>query len=212
MFTRTDYFTDSLDAIRGGSAGTTSTNSPAAIVNFLSKTGRVPGGAIGYSLGLDHKQNRIDFNYGGGLGQGLHFQIGGFNRVGESTRNTNINVENGGQLRASLTKTFDGGYIRATFKSLDDKTPTFLPVPVGLQGNRMLFALAEVVIGWLLIRHAAVSLEKKKTAVGPDVAFYEGKIASAKFFAHEVLPRVVSEMQFVPKSDLLIMELSEDAF
>jgi hypothetical protein len=27
-----------------------------------------------------------------------------------------------------------------------------------------------------------------------------------------VLPRVVSEMQFVPKSDLLIMELSEDAF
>jgi len=137
MFTRTDYFTDSLDAIRGGSAGTTSTNSPAAIVNFLSRTGRVPGGAIGYSLGLDHKQNRIDFTYGGSLGQGLTFQIGGFNRVGEGARNTDINVENGGQLRASLTKTFDGGYIRATFKSLNDRTPTYLPVPVGLSGNNI---------------------------------------------------------------------------
>jgi len=137
MFTRTDYFTDALDAIRGGSAGTMATNSPAAIVNFLSRTGRVPGGAIGYSLGLDHQQNRIDFTYGGSLGQGLTFQIGGFNRVGEGSRNTDVNVENGGQLRASLTKTFDGGYIRATFKSLNDKTPTYLPVPVGLNGNRI---------------------------------------------------------------------------
>lgn len=137
MFTRTDYFTDSLDAIRGGSAGTTSTNSPAAIVNFLSKTGKVPGGAFGYSMGLDHKQNRIDFTYGGSLGQGLAFQIGGFNRVGEGSRNTDVNVENGGQLRASLTKTFEGGYIRATFKSLNDKTPTYLPVPVALSGNKI---------------------------------------------------------------------------
>ncbi len=137
MFTRVDFFTDSVDAIRGGSAGTLGTNSPAAIVNFISKTGKQPGGAVALTRGLNFEQNRIDFNYGGALGQGLHFQIGGFNRVGESTRNTNINVENGGQLRASLTKTFDGGYIRATFKSLDDKTPTFLPVPVGLQGNRI---------------------------------------------------------------------------
>ena len=137
MFTRVDFFTDSVDAIRGGSAGTLGTNSPAAIVNFLSKTGKQAGGAIAYTRGLDFQQDRLDFNYGGSLGQGLHFQIGGFNRVGEGTRNTNVNVENGGQLRASLTKTFDGGYIRATFKNLDDKTPTYLPVPVGLQGNKI---------------------------------------------------------------------------
>jgi alkylation response protein AidB-like acyl-CoA dehydrogenase len=111
--------------------------------------------------------------------------------------------------RAALAEALSA--LQAGFGALMEKLGESL-YHVGLQGNRMLFALAEVVIGWLLIRHAAVSLEKKKTAVGPDVAFYEGKIASAKFFAHEVLPRVVSEMQFVPKSDLLIMELSEDAF
>ncbi|MBL8916306.1 MAG: acyl-CoA dehydrogenase [Archangium sp.] len=83
---------------------------------------------------------------------------------------------------------------------------------VGLQGNRLLFSLAEVVIGWLLIRHAAVALEKQKTAKGPDVAFYEGKIASAKFFAHEVLPDIAPRMAHVPRSQLLAMELSEEGF
>lgn len=103
------------------------------------------------------------------------------------------------------------GALQTGFGALMEKLGESL-YHVGLQGNRMLFALAEVVIAWLLIRHAALAVEKKKSAVGPDVAFYEGKIASAKFFAHEVLPRVVSEMQFVPKSELLVMEMSEDAF
>jgi len=40
-------------------------------------------------------------------------------------------------LRASLTKTFKDGYIRATFKNLNDKTPTYLPVPVALSGNQI---------------------------------------------------------------------------
>ena len=83
---------------------------------------------------------------------------------------------------------------------------------VGLQGNRMLFSLAETVIGWLLIRHAAVALEKQKTASGPDAHFYEGKVASARFFAQEVLPNIPHQMTFVQNSSLLAMELSEEAF
>jgi alkylation response protein AidB-like acyl-CoA dehydrogenase len=83
---------------------------------------------------------------------------------------------------------------------------------VGLQGNRVLFALAEVVIGWLLIRHAAVAQEKLKTAKGDDVAFYEGKVASAKFFAHEVLPVTAFQMSQVARSSLAVMELKEEHF
>jgi len=83
---------------------------------------------------------------------------------------------------------------------------------VGLQGNRVLFALSEVVIAWLLVRHAAVALEKKKTATGPDVPFYEGKIVSARFFCREVLPNVALAMSHVQKSSLLAMEVPEDAF
>ena len=83
---------------------------------------------------------------------------------------------------------------------------------VGLQGNRVLFSLAEVTIGWLLVRHAAVANEKKKTAAGPDLAFYEGKIASARFFCAEVLPNTAFAMQQVQKSSTAIMEISEEAF
>jgi hypothetical protein len=83
---------------------------------------------------------------------------------------------------------------------------------MGLQGNRVLFSLAELTIGWLLIRHAAVALDKQKNATGPDKAFYAGKIASARFFAAEVLPNIGLAMSQVQKSSLAIMELPEEAF
>jgi outer membrane receptor protein involved in Fe transport len=135
QFLRADYFTDSIDVIRGGSASTLATNSPGGIINFISKTGKSGGGNIGYSLGVDHRQQRLDFDYGGSLGSKLYFQLGGFHRVGEGTRNTDVTVENGGQFRASLTKELDNGYLRASFKALNDRTPTYLPVPVRLTGS-----------------------------------------------------------------------------
>jgi outer membrane receptor protein involved in Fe transport len=137
QFLRADYFTESVDVIRGGSASTLATNSPGGIINFLSKTGKQGGGSVGYTLGVDHRQQRLDFDYGGALGNKLYFQLGGFHRVGEGTRNTDVTAENGGQFRASLTKEFDNGYLRASFKTLNDRTPTYLPVPVKLTGSRI---------------------------------------------------------------------------
>lgn len=67
---------------------------------------------------------------GGIIGSTLYAQVGGFHRVGEGTRNTDVTAENGGQVRFSLTKEFDGGYVLATVKSLNDHTPTYPPVPV----------------------------------------------------------------------------------
>lgn len=137
QFLRADYFTESVDVIRGGSASTLATNSPGGIINFISKTGKSGGGSIGFSVGLDHRQQRLDFDYGSSLGNKLYLQVGGFHRVGEGTRNTDVTAENGGQLRLSLTKEFDRGYVRATLKSLDDRTPTYLPVPVRLTGSQI---------------------------------------------------------------------------
>ncbi|MBM4781293.1 MAG: acyl-CoA dehydrogenase [Archangiaceae bacterium] len=82
----------------------------------------------------------------------------------------------------------------------------------GLQGNRLLFGLAELVIGWLLIRHAAVALKKRATATGEDAAFYDGKVASARFFASEVLPNLVMLPKHVSGSTLKLMELADEAF
>ena len=86
---------------------------------------------------------------------------------------------------------------------------------VGLQGNRVLFALAEVLIAWLLIRHAA--LAQSKLAALPEGAeseraYYQGKIFSARYFATQVLPRLAVERRQVEESDLAPMTLPDACF
>ncbi len=137
QFLRADGFVQTLQVVRGGSASTLATNSPGGIINFISKTGKEAGGSVAYGVGLDHRQQRLDFDYGGKLADKLYFQIGGFQRTGEGTRNTDVTAENGGQVRLSLTKEFDKGYIRFSAKSLNDRTPTYLPVPVSQVGGKL---------------------------------------------------------------------------
>jgi hypothetical protein len=81
----------------------------------------------------------------------------------------------------------------------------------GLQGNRILMATAELVVGWLLIRHAAVAVRRKTENPG-DTAFYEGKIASARFFARNVFPGLTLCRKLVEQSSLELMELPEASF
>lgn len=83
---------------------------------------------------------------------------------------------------------------------------------VGLQGNRVLFTVAELVIGWLLVRQAVVAERKLETAVGDDVAFYRGKLASARYFAREVLPAATLARKLVEGGTLELMELDDAAF
>jgi len=131
QFLRTDFNLSHLEVIRGGSASTLASNSPGGIINFISKTGDEAGGAVGLTFGLDGgRQTRVDADYGGSLGKGTTFHIGGFQRTGEGDRPTGFTAANGGQIKASLTHNFSNGYLRATLKALDDRTPSFMPVPV----------------------------------------------------------------------------------
>jgi alkylation response protein AidB-like acyl-CoA dehydrogenase len=83
---------------------------------------------------------------------------------------------------------------------------------VGLQGNRILFALAELVIGWRLAINAQVALGKLPSAVGDDAAFYQGKLAISRFYAKNVLPGLSLAKKMVEQSDLDLMELSDDCW
>ncbi|KFA91580.1 acyl-CoA dehydrogenase [Archangium violaceum] len=82
---------------------------------------------------------------------------------------------------------------------------------VGMQGNRVLLSLADLVVGWLLVRHAAVALERMKTNPG-DKTFYMGKLASARWFCHEVLPGIAHAARMVEQGTLDLMEVPEEAF
>jgi alkylation response protein AidB-like acyl-CoA dehydrogenase len=84
---------------------------------------------------------------------------------------------------------------------------------VGLNSRRFLLDLGDVVVGWLLQRQAEVALKALAGEVSPaDQAFYEGKIAAAKFFAREVLPRIGADRRVVEATTLDAMQLDEAAF
>ncbi|MFE9135165.1 acyl-CoA dehydrogenase [Streptomyces sp. NPDC007355] len=84
---------------------------------------------------------------------------------------------------------------------------------VGLNTTRLLLASGDVVVGYLLLRGAAVAAEKLATGTtGKDTAFYQGKIAAAKFFAANVLPGVTAERALAEAVDGSLMDLDEAAF
>ncbi|MFF8291536.1 acyl-CoA dehydrogenase [Streptomyces sp. NPDC016309] len=83
---------------------------------------------------------------------------------------------------------------------------------VGLNTTRLLMASGDVVVGYLLLRGAAVAAEKLETASAKDKAFYQGKIAAAKFFAANILPNVSTERAIAEGVDNSLMELDEAAF
>jgi hypothetical protein len=82
----------------------------------------------------------------------------------------------------------------------------------GLQANRVLFTLSETVIAWLLIEHAALAIENGAKATGADKAYYDGKVASARFFCKNVLPHISATRKIVEASTLDLMELDEAVF
>jgi hypothetical protein len=70
-----------------------------------------------------------------------------------------------------------------------------------------------VLVSWLLLRQAEVALKALGGAVSPtDQRFYEGKVAAARFFVREVLPRIGADRRIIENTTLDVMELPEEAF
>jgi alkylation response protein AidB-like acyl-CoA dehydrogenase len=91
----------------------------------------------------------------------------------------------------------------------------------GLNTTRLLMALGDLVIGWLLARQAEVALAALDDAAGQarpggrdpaDAAFYQGKLATSRFFAQTVLPRLTVERRIVEDTTTELMDLPEEAF
>ncbi len=135
IFLRADQTIGRIEAIRGGSASTLASNSPAGIINFISKNGGVEGGSVATTFGLDYNSFRSDFEYGAPIADGLNFHVGGFFRTGEGPRTTGYTGNNGGQIKANLTKRFKKGYARVYLKHLNDRTTAYMPMPVAVSGT-----------------------------------------------------------------------------
>jgi hypothetical protein len=85
---------------------------------------------------------------------------------------------------------------------------------VGLNTTRLLMALGDLMIGWLLLTHAEVA-QAKLGQIGAGAAdrdFYAGKVAAAQFFAATVLPRLAVERKLAEETNTSLMDLPEGAF
>jgi alkylation response protein AidB-like acyl-CoA dehydrogenase len=84
----------------------------------------------------------------------------------------------------------------------------------GLNTTRLLMALGDLVIGWLLLTHAEVAQARLDELAGDarDRDFYAGKLAAGRFFAATVLPRLAAERKVLEGTTLDLMDLPESAF
>ncbi|MFI5622386.1 acyl-CoA dehydrogenase [Nocardioides sp. NPDC051685] len=78
--------------------------------------------------------------------------------------------------------------------------------------SRLLLAVGDVVVAWLLLRQAEVALAALAGDAGKDTDFYTGKVAAAKFFASYNLPKLTAERAIAEAIDNSIMDLPESAF
>ena len=83
---------------------------------------------------------------------------------------------------------------------------------VGLGSVRYLLAVGDLLIGWRLLVQAGIAHAALAGAAGNDAAFYQGKVATAAFFAKNVLPKLTSLRHVIESIDGEIMRVSEEAF
>jgi alkylation response protein AidB-like acyl-CoA dehydrogenase len=104
----------------------------------------------------------------------------------------------------------------ANLLSADPRNPQGDPrdvYKVGLNTTRLLMALGDVICSWLLLRGAEVALDRLNTELpDPERHFYEGKVASGRWFARTVLPRLSAERVLAETTDNAVMDLPEAAF
>jgi alkylation response protein AidB-like acyl-CoA dehydrogenase len=118
---------------------------------------------------------------------------------------------------AALQKALEdfGGMVGAMFQQLmsgqEDVSNVY---KVGQNATRLLLSAGDLLVGYLLLRQAAVALRKLDAngVSAADRAFYEGKPAVARFFALTVLPELSARRAVAESIDNSLMQVPEGSF
>ncbi len=85
---------------------------------------------------------------------------------------------------------------------------------VPLYANRFLEMMSETSVAWMLLEGALIAHEKGKTVTSghPDEAFYAGKVATALYYAKNVLPGVDEKARILAEEDKSVLDIADAAF
>ncbi|MDO5710254.1 MAG: acyl-CoA dehydrogenase [Micrococcales bacterium] len=106
-----------------------------------------------------------------------------------------------------------GELMKSDPRTGEDNDPRNL-YKVGQNTSRLLLASGDVMVGWLLLRHAEIALTalERGNLSQADTNFYTGKVAAGRFFARNVLPRLAGERDIATHTDNALMDVPEAAF
>ncbi len=129
-------------------------------------------------------------------------------------------IEQEGRLkeeRAAVGKGLEdlGGMVSAMYGQLASAQEDAANVyKVGQNATRLLLSAGDLMVGYLLLRQAAVALAAlDRNGVSEiDRAFYQGKLAVAHFFSTTVLPELAARRVVTESMDNSLMDVAEAAF
>lgn len=132
---RLDRTIERVEIVRGGPSSIFYSNAPGASINFITRKGGDHLEALGAYQVTDYNSHRIDGYIGGPLGD-WRFLIGGFYRISDGQRPSGYRQDEGGQIRATLTRDFAHGSILLGVKRIDDRIGFDLSTPFVNDANR----------------------------------------------------------------------------
>jgi len=132
----------SVEAVTAGPSTVFAPEGGAATLNWITRMPAVDSGDVTFSV-TSQGSKRFDFFYGGPLplSKGWSASIGGFYENGQGPRPVGYTEERGGQVRAMIEKTFDGGFISVAYKYININTPYYFPEPASEDSGGNLHSL-----------------------------------------------------------------------
>ena len=127
---RFDETIQSIEVVRGGPSSVFYSNAPAGAVNYIPRAvGDKTEGIFKITMG-DYSLNREDFWIGAPIADGWKMSAGGFYRTGTGVRNPGYTGNRGGQIRASLGKSWEKSSFNIDFKQLNDDVVFYTDLPM----------------------------------------------------------------------------------
>ena len=127
---RFDETIQSIEVVRGGPSSVFYSNAPAGAVNYIPRAvGDKTEGIFKLGVG-DDNLNREDFWIGAPVGDGWKFSTGGFYRTSTGARNPGYTGNRGGQIRATLGKSWEKTSLNIDYKQLNDDVVFYTDMPM----------------------------------------------------------------------------------
>lgn len=144
-WTRFDASVNRVEGVRGGTAGTFTSQAPGAIINYISNYGDTDGGYVKFNTGLGFDENKIDFRYGGAASSSVNYHVGGYIKNGRGPLDAGFEVSNSAQIKGNITKYFDDdvSYMRFFLKLADTQEPNYTGSPALANYNGKSFSNIE---------------------------------------------------------------------